>query len=277
MNFGEVPSVSVAELRGWINNQPYAPRNLIAVVVRNLPGNTEDDERARSTLQALLELHALSITGLSTGFKAHTKTQIKPVIVFAEKYGRPIDQFFWWWFKRYGDLWGRQNVRKGSVDVMFFEPDPTHTVIQQAFFCYDMYPSDYPGLESKRDIARPLPVLVPKSDFPVRQKSLWQRCLDAICNRKTPRGYMIDAQAQAAADEAYRKATQLPVTFNCTTVIGPKVNEYAQKLLDGLNIEYSNPYQRDQSDLKEKAAQQFDPEFFRELTKTDDPDIYLIA
>lgn len=281
MNFGDLPKLTNGELRkfsmeSWVSNQAYVPRNLIAVVVRNLPPHAEGDRTVPETLRAILELHPQSITGLKTAFGPEA-VEIFPTVVLQERYGRPIDKFFWWWYNKYREQWFEDEFPHDStIDVMFIEPDPTHTVAAQAFFCYDMYPHEFSGLESKRDLRNPAPF--PSTPIEPPKKGWWRRVLDAVTNTKTkpaanPMTRFIDATQQ----ELWNARSRITVKFGCRATVGPKVDAAAQRILNSLNLVAANPYDREQflkaihgqssdaSTLEGNGWPEFDPAQFEEL------------
>lgn len=212
------------DLSEWISNQQYVPRNLIAAVVRNL-NSTEQDNILGKVIRVILELHPISIKGFWTGFCAEHSYAPSPTFRVAEKYGRPVDNALTEWRLRYDcyrntlapENWQPEGNRQptkeeATIDVMFFEVDPTHTVIQQAWLGLDMYPMDYEGLESTRDITRRVP---PWNFHGFRTRPPKSQ----IC--KFELGY-----------ESFKT--------------GAAVNAQAQDLLNGINVTSANPYSRDQ-------------------------------
>lgn len=158
-----------SDLTTWVSNNKYVPRNLIAIVVRNFDCEDEKDDTRAKTLKVLMEQRALSIKGFHTHFSLTEqggRFKITPVLRFQEAYGRPVDHFFTHWYteyltdvqdnirKFYSDPVSPAIRRKATVDVLFIEPDPTHTKVVMAWSATSMYPNRYFGIESQRDLAR---------------------------------------------------------------------------------------------------------------------------
>jgi len=245
MNIGDVPDLNGQQqrermLEQWINNQPYYPRNLITVVLRcGIPEVDKDSNVIAQTIRSLLELHSSSIKGLNTSFRLKGSLDKQVTFEFNERYGRPIDKFLIWWYSKYRKAWYRGDVSEdGTIDVMFIEPDPTHTKVSQAFFMYDMHPVEYSGIESARDLTRATvteePPPTPKVNF---WKNLWRRTLAHL------RGDRL-----RYAFEAYQaprpKPTKLSVTFGGEVCVGPLIDEHAQSILEQFNVVGANPYNR---------------------------------
>lgn len=224
-----------ADVAQWIPNLSYYPRNLIAFVIRNGILETEEGSTViAQTVRALIELHPHSITGLNTGFDINQSSTKKVTFKFSERYGRPIDTFFTWWYAKYQSLWSRgQAGDEGTIDVMFVEPDPTHTKVAHAIFMYHMRPTQYSGIESKRDLWTPRPAF-PQSEKP--KPTLWQRIVAHL------KGDPIKEAIKNLHEAPKPKPTTLEVTFTGETSIGPQVNDFAQKLLDAVQIAEVNPY-----------------------------------
>ena len=235
MNFGEVPTLDDGDILKWVSNEPYYPRNLLAFVIRNgIPETEEGSTVMVDTVRTLIELHPLAITGLSTAFDINAPALKKVTFKLTERYGRPIDTFITWWYAKFQSLWSRgQGGDEGTIDVMFVEPDPTHTKVTHAIFMYHMRPTQYNGIEAKRDLWTPRPAF-PQSEKP--KPSFWQRFVAHL------KGDPIKDAIRRMHEAPPVKPTILEVTFTGETSIGPQVNDFAQKLLDAIQLDDANPY-----------------------------------
>jgi hypothetical protein len=209
------------DLSEWISNQEYVGRNLIAVVTRNVATDQEDDEHFGIALKTILEVHPVSIDGFWTGFASHGIYTPDAHFRVIEKYGRPVDRFLMKWrylYDCYKNLIYRgpdreqPTLEEATIDMMFIEPDPTHTVVAAAWEGFEMYPLEYKGIQSKRDvrIARTLP-----SSF--RGLRLRNRAKPTIC----------DFSLEADHFE-----------------VGEKTLAKAQAILNGINLQSSDPHER---------------------------------
>lgn len=244
MNFGDVPTLTEQGILEWVSNTPYYPRNLIAFVIRNgLPEALGEGEIVAQTVRALIEMYSLEISGLNTAFSSTSKPTKTVAFKFAERYGRPIDSFFTWWYDKYQAAWAKGDIGDdGTIDVMFLEPDPTHTKVTHAIFMYRMRPTQYTGIESKRDLQM-IHAPFPASTIEEEGLGWWRRFRNWI---KT-RGRHPVSKLAAATNEALRagqlaQPTTLKVTFTGETSMGPGVIKFAQELLDQVVLSSSNPY-----------------------------------
>ncbi|BDD79781.1 hypothetical protein [Burkholderia phage FLC9] len=138
------------QLVEWVTNHLYHPRNVIAIVTRNL---TQSEKAAEAQIdnaeyfdrmaQAVIEYYPKQISGLTTGFNKDGMTLPQADFLINEKYGRLIDKFLQWWY----------GANALSVDVMFFEPDPTHTKVVAAWKGVNMRPAYYSGIQSYRTMS----------------------------------------------------------------------------------------------------------------------------
>ena len=105
-------------LSQWISNQSYVRRNLVCLLIEapKFFEKMPDPTKWVQTLRALVELHAKSIDGLAAGltvdvsdtpvggggevqeeFTNVTRARSQPVFTFTEKYGMPIQSFLRDW------------------------------------------------------------------------------------------------------------------------------------------------------------------------------------
>lgn len=163
------------DLVGYVANSAYVRRNVICQLVAAPRGFNDLDKPAawRQTLKSLVELHAMSIEGLNSTLNIeHVETAVggagemqqdlanvtrersRPVFTWNEKYGKPVKAFLEGWVqllmmdpgsKGPGIL--AYNRRPSDLlpdyhgaSMLFFEPDPTFTKVQEAWLCTNMRP-----------------------------------------------------------------------------------------------------------------------------------------
>jgi hypothetical protein len=142
----------------FVTNTPYYSRNLVLFVRRlpkSIPGVSPE------MIKRTLELHPREIDGLERGFELKSRdmnnkqqrfvpNDSKVSMAFGEKYGRPIGEMF--------EAWGLQVAQVGvndntTIEFMLVEPDATHTAVQDAWLCSDMFPGVVDTDGAKRDLA----------------------------------------------------------------------------------------------------------------------------
>lgn len=166
------------DYKDWVARTPYGQHNLIPIVTRVFSQSKKAKVRQvhRDTTRAMLELYADQITGLANGFSIENGYDLsrklhwhpsKIKYTVAEKYDKPFDAHMRWWmqdlvmkaFINQDDPLSVQHngpsldIEDVSVDVLFIEPDPTHTAVVEAWFAKDMHPVWYSGIEGFRSIA----------------------------------------------------------------------------------------------------------------------------
>jgi hypothetical protein len=141
-------------LTDWVKNQAFINKNLILVVLRtpkSIPAIPE------GTIKQVLEMHPAEITGLARGYNLGTKAgnrldytpnRSEVQLAFGEKYGRVLGKLFETWGERLGAIGLSDNT---TVDFMLIEPDPTHTLVVDAWKCSDMYPAGCSSIDAIRD------------------------------------------------------------------------------------------------------------------------------
>ena len=189
---GAQMGVSV-DLPTYISNTPYVRRDLIAILLEVPRGfqHLDNGDIYTATLKTLVELHAQSITGLNSQLDAQyeeaafggagemqeTISDMKrqrstPTFTWVEKYGKPISRFLRKWMlelimdpntKFAGVAANAANRRPtdmladyNSMSVLFIEPDPTGTMVQEAWLCTNMQPKSSGEISGSRDITQPL-------------------------------------------------------------------------------------------------------------------------
>ncbi len=172
----------------WINNQAYVRRNLVCVLLEapRFFQLMPDSGKWVQMLRSMVELHAQSIEGLKAGLEVsveehaiggggemqHEYTDVKReqssvTMAFVEKYGRPIQKLIHNWIT-YGMMdpeakfamvstLGRDKIPTDlladwySMSCLFFEPDPTHQIVEKAWVGANMFPKGTNTIEGKKD------------------------------------------------------------------------------------------------------------------------------
>lgn len=172
----------------YVSNSAYVKRNLIALLVEAPRGfqDLDDPDRYVAALKALVELHPRTIDGLNSTLTVEfvenavggagevqqdvgnvTRARSEPAFTWTEKYGKPVSSFLKSWIlnlimdpiskvpgvvtrgtRKPTDLLPDYN----SMTVMFIEPDPTHTKVQQAWLCTNMKPNGAGDETGRRDL-----------------------------------------------------------------------------------------------------------------------------
>jgi hypothetical protein len=180
--FGYMPDYSA-----FVSANPYVRKNLIARVMEAPRGfgDLADGQRYIDALRSIIELAPKTIEGLSSGLTVDfaesafggagemiynvsnvTRAQSNPSFTWDERYGKVIQTFHTSWILQVMQdpetkyPWvitnGNGNVKDLLVDymamtVLFFEPDPTHTKIQDAWLCTGMMPKSDGTREGRKD------------------------------------------------------------------------------------------------------------------------------
>jgi hypothetical protein len=180
----------------WVSNQQYVRRNLICILVEAPLGFSylPNPDVWIGTLRALVELHALRITGLNAhltvemaetpvgggGNMQQDFTDVKrersqPQFSWNEKYGMPVSMFHQGWitnlmmdpdtkFANVATLSGITGMSPPpdmladmySATMLFIEPDPTHTRVVKSWLVTNMYPTGTGDILGSRDQASAL-------------------------------------------------------------------------------------------------------------------------
>lgn len=238
-------------LKEWISNQAYVRRNLVPVLLE-APRFFElmpDPAKWTSSLKSLIELHCRSIEGfnaaLTVDLDEHpvggggemqqevinvTRARSEPSFTFIEKYGRPIQTFIQHWIQyalmdpetKYALVGTLENNPDDlladwySMSCLFFEPDPTHRKVVQAWITTNMFPRETGEIIGKRDLtasSEMLTLTIPFtgiSQYGMGVNLFAQKILDGI-NMVKSNPYLrpefiedISADVKAAA-EGYKK------------------------------------------------------------------------
>jgi hypothetical protein len=220
------------EYAEWVSNQQYVRRNLIPLLVDIPRGflKLPESDYWIGTLRALVELQAISITGLEAGLEVEfaetpfggggqvqedfvNVTERKSQVTFKwnEKYGLPVHRFLDGWIRNLmqdphskvanintfaGNKEGDMLADKYAATMIFIEPDPTHTFVNKAWLVTNMVPKNSGQISGARDLT------------------------------------------QAGETSTY------DVEFTGIAQYGLGVNALAQRLLDAISITGANPYNR---------------------------------
>jgi hypothetical protein len=165
------------DFRSYVSNSSYVKRNIIAVLIEAPRGfqDLQDSSYWVETLKALVELHAKSIEGLQSTLSIEhvenavggagemqqdisnvTRARSTPTFTWNEKYGKPVAAFLNGWtvnlimdpITKYPAVVSNGTVQiqdllpdYTAMTVLFFEPDPTHTKVVEAWLCTNMRPN----------------------------------------------------------------------------------------------------------------------------------------
>lgn len=238
-------------LKEWISNQAYVRRNLVPVLLEapRFFQLMPDPAKWTSSLKSLIELHCRSIEGfnaaLTVDLDEHpvggggemqqevinvTRARSEPSFTFIEKYGRPIQTFIQHWIQyalmdpetKYALVGTLENNPDDlladwySMSCLFFEPDPTHRKVVQAWITTNMFPRETGEIIGKRDLtasSEMLTLTIPFtgiSQYGMGVNLFAQKILDGI-NMVKSNPYLrpefiedISADVKAAA-EGYKK------------------------------------------------------------------------
>ena len=241
-------------LKEWISNQAYVRRNLVPILLEAPKFFTlmPDPEKWVSTLKSLIELHARSIEGFNAALTVETdehpvggggemqqevinvtRARTEPSFTFIEKYGRPVQTFIQHWIQyalmdpetKYALVGTLENKPDDmladwfSMSCLFFEPDPTHRKVVQAWVTTNMYPKETGEIIGKRDLTSASEVLTLTIPFTgISQYGLGvnlfaQKILDTI-NHTNANPYLRPSFIQdissdvSAATEGYKKGIE---------------------------------------------------------------------
>jgi hypothetical protein len=175
----------------WISNQAYVRRNIIPIVLRypKFFDFMPDKDKWIATYKALIELHALTIDGLSSGLSVETDehpvggagemqeeitnvTRARSTLTFTykEKSGKAIQKFLDYLI-RYGymdpdakrplvsqyitkvaDISNMYTADYYTGTVIFIEPDITQKLVVDAWLCTNMFFKGNGDRTGKRDV-----------------------------------------------------------------------------------------------------------------------------
>lgn len=135
-------------IASMIANYPYIPKNVIAVVTRNLPNA---DENLSAAIKDLIEKHPKHVSGLDTSFYMGNDSIVfrpsTPSIGWTECPGKAVLRVLAKWLEKQ-----MEGTNPRGIDVMFFEPDVTHRVVVDAWHCKGMAFNEVHGYEGRREV-----------------------------------------------------------------------------------------------------------------------------
>lgn len=216
----------------WVSNQSYIRRNLFCLLVEAPRGFNflQNGDKYVGVLKSLVELHALSIDGLNAGLEVETsetpvggggqvqqhftnvtEARSNPVFRFDEKYGMPVASFFRSWITH---LMMDPHSKVANIGTLSGNK-PTDMLA-------DMYSATMLFIEPD-----PTHTKVVKS---------W------LCTNMFPTGTgeIVGRRDLTQAGEQ----TTYDITFTALSQFGLGVDQFAQQMLDGINITGANPYLR---------------------------------
>lgn len=175
----------------WISNQSYVQRNIIPIVIRapKFFNYMPNPQKWIDAYKALIELHPMSITGLTSGLTVSVDehaiggagemqeevTDVKRArsnvsMTYKEKAGKAITKFLDYlirygmmdpdtkkplvanFIKNIDDIGGMYTADFYSGTVLFIEPDVTQKVVVDAWLTTNMFPKANGERTGKRDI-----------------------------------------------------------------------------------------------------------------------------
>lgn len=217
-------------LKEWVSNQPYVPKNLICVLLEAPKGfqYLPNPEIRVEILKSLVEVHRIRITGLQSGLTVEvtetpvggagqmheeptnvTEERSQVTFTWNEKYGMPVFHFHADWIR---NLIMDPNSKVASISTIagvrvpdmladmrgatmaFFEPDPSHTQVIKGWIGTNMYPKGTGENTGQFDLQSP----GDKKDLDIAYTGIYQT--------------------------------------------GFGVNQLCQRLLDAINLTGANPY-----------------------------------
>ena len=188
-------------LTEWVSNQAYVRRNLIPILLeapaffKLMP----DPQKWVDTLKSIIELHCRTVEGMNAGITLELdehpvggggemqqevtdskRARSEPVFQFVEKYGMPIQTFFYNWIT-YGimdpdtklalsnTLEGQQPIDmladQYSMTVLFIEPDPQMKRVVKSWLTTNMFPKSTGEIIGKRDLNSASEILTLNIEF----------------------------------------------------------------------------------------------------------------
>jgi len=224
--FGWMPNMPA-----YVSNSAYVRRNLIVRLIEAPLAFSYLPDAAKwyATLKTLIELHPRTVEGLQAGlevqFEEHafggageiqsdvskvTRQRSNPSFGYVEKYGRPINAFYAGWIQ-----WLLQDPNTGAPLIATLGKG-VQTLLPDDVGATVMFIEPDPTY-SKVDKAWLVTNMMPKGDGPVEGR-----------RDQTSAGNM----------------NEFNIEFTGISQYGYGVNQYAQKLLDEMNLTGANPNAR---------------------------------
>jgi hypothetical protein len=168
MNKQQTPEIDWMEA---IDSQRFHPKNVIPLIVR-YPKGEDKNTPLGGSIRSIMTIHALSISDIPTSFKySMDRNQVdfkQPANVrfeIGEKYGRAVQYMAEKWahviestrrsvaaFLATADGRDRDWFDACSFDILFIEPDATHTTVVCAWLLKNAILSEFIGVPGARDI-----------------------------------------------------------------------------------------------------------------------------
>lgn len=176
-------------LAEYVSNGAYVRQQMVCLLLEAPSGFQflPDPNFWVGTLKAMFELHAKSIDGLKSGLEVEfgaenavggagemqqditnaTRMRSEPTFNWTDKYGRPMQNFLKEWITmlmmdpdtKIPGIFSLPNVKPpnaladmASATALFYEADPTNTVISKAWLSTNMMPKSSGDEEGKRDL-----------------------------------------------------------------------------------------------------------------------------
>lgn len=217
------------DYEGYVSNAAYVKRNLVAVLIEAPRGfqDLPDPDKWVSTLKSLIELHSKSIEGLQNTLEASfaenpvggagemqedianvTRSRSTPTHVWTEKYGMPVNAFFSGWIT--GLMMDPNTKVPTVVSTMTASPG-------------DLLP-DYTGATVLYFEPDPTHTKVYKAWL---STNMHPKSAGEVTGRRdlTTEGESVD----------------YTIEFTALTQVGVGVNQFAQRILDDMNLSGVNP------------------------------------
>ncbi len=182
-SFGFLPDYT-----SYVSATPYVRRNVIARLIQAPTAfdRISDGQKYIDALKAMVELLPRTINGLQSGLTPEfienpfggagetisdvsdmKRAQSTPSFVWDERHGKPIQNYLSFWLStvmmdpetKYPRIVSNGDRKPTdllidfkSMTVLFFEPDPTHTKVMDAWLCMGMMPRGDGPREGRRDL-----------------------------------------------------------------------------------------------------------------------------
>lgn len=160
----------------WLKSQAFVQRNVICIALfdslNSAASNIPNLPYYEEAIKATVGLHARKITGLKDGVFLDTENDIilyediEPVFTFGERFGKPIYNLFEVILHQNRKLGNKQasytfnedRIRRNVINfqLLFIEPDPTHTRVVSAWLLKDVYVKSVKGDDGRRDLTAEL-------------------------------------------------------------------------------------------------------------------------
>jgi hypothetical protein len=175
-------------LAEYVSNGAYIRQQMVCLLLEAPAGfqYLPDAKFWVGQLKAIVELHAKSWDGLKSGLEVEwaetnvggggemqqdatnvTRARSTPSLSLVDKYGRPMQNFFREWIQmlimdpdsKVPGIFSIPGVRPAdgladmsTATMLFYEADPTNSVINKAWLCTNMQPKTNGDEEGKRDL-----------------------------------------------------------------------------------------------------------------------------